>query len=79
MVVEGMHHHDDNGEEMNMGQTVSFTRDTSPDGLQRFAEEHREELQRLAAMPDDQINYDDIPELTDAQLAKMKRVEPYPR
>ncbi len=29
----------------------------------------------MTATPDDQINLDDIPELTDAQLAEMKRVE----
>ncbi|MDU9007203.1 BrnA antitoxin family protein [Sedimentitalea todarodis] len=28
-------------------------------------------------MPDDQINYDDIPNLTNAQLAEMKRAEHY--
>jgi len=31
------------------------------------------ELRRLDKMPDDQINYDDIPVLTEAQLAEMKR------
>jgi uncharacterized protein (DUF4415 family) len=30
-------------------------------------------LKKLAAMPDDEINYDDIPKLTDTQLAEMKR------
>jgi len=31
------------------------------------------ELRRLDEMPDEQINYDDIPALTEAQLAEMKR------
>ena len=30
-------------------------------------------LKRLAAMPDDEINCDDIPVLTEAQLAEMQR------
>ena len=30
-------------------------------------------LRRLAAMPDDEINYDDMPALTDTQLAEMQR------
>lgn len=30
-------------------------------------------LKRLAALPDDQINSDDIPELTVAQLSEMRR------
>ena len=34
------------------------------------------ELDALEAMPDDEINFDDIPELTDEQLARMKRVPP---
>jgi uncharacterized protein (DUF4415 family) len=31
------------------------------------------DLKRLAALPDDEINCDDIPALTDAQLAEMQR------
>lgn len=30
-------------------------------------------LKRLATLPDDEINYDDIPALTEAQLAEMQR------
>lgn len=30
-------------------------------------------LKRLTALPDDEINYDDIPALTEAQLAEMQR------
>lgn len=35
------------------------------------------ELERLAAMPDEQIDTSDIPELTEAQLAEMQRKELY--
>jgi uncharacterized protein (DUF4415 family) len=52
---------------------TSYTLDTLPP----LTKERRERLERLAAMPDDQINYDDIPKLTDAQLAEMKRAEYY--
>lgn len=34
------------------------------------AQEHN--LKRLAAMPDDEIDYDDMPALTDTQLAEMQ-------
>jgi uncharacterized protein (DUF4415 family) len=30
-------------------------------------------LKRLAAMPDDEVDYDDMPALTDTQLAEMQR------
>lgn len=30
-------------------------------------------LKRLASLPDNEINYDDIPALTEAQLAEMQR------
>ena len=33
------------------------------------------DLERLAAMPDEEIDYSDIPALTDAQLAAMRRPE----
>lgn len=39
--------------------------------------EQIEELQRLAAMPEDQIDLSDIPELTPEQLARMKRADLY--
>ena len=35
------------------------------------------ELERLEAMPDEQIDTSDIPELTEAQLAEMQRKELY--
>ena len=34
-------------------------------------------LERLAAMPDDQINRDDISKLTDVPLGEMKRAKHY--
>lgn len=37
----------------------------------------RAALQRLAALPDEQINYDDIPQLTPAQLAEMQPAQCY--
>ena len=58
-----------------MEKTIRYTSDTLPP----LTAKDREELKRLAEMPDDQINYDDIPELTDAQLAAMKRGEPIQR
>ena len=33
----------------------------------------KDNLERLAAMPDDEIDTSDLPELTDAQLTEMKR------
>jgi len=51
------------------GKTVSYTMGNLPDPTPaRLAE-----LGRLDEMPDEQINYDDIPALTEAQLAEMKR------
>ena len=58
-----------------MEETIKHTLDTR----RPLTAKDREELKRLAAMPDDQINYDDIPELTDAQLAAMRRGEPLQR
>lgn len=52
---------------------TSYTLDTLPP----LTKAQRENLERLAEMPDDQINYDDIPRLTGAQLAEMKRAQLY--
>lgn len=56
------------GKECGMG-AIEYTLNTLPP----LTKERRERLERLAAMPDNQINYDDIPRLTDAQLAELKR------
>ena len=45
--------------------------------LPPMTEERRAALRRLAEMPDDQIDLGDIPELTDEQLAEMRRPEFY--
>ena len=37
----------------------------------------RASLKRLDALPDEQINYDDIPKLTNAQLAEMQPAQVY--
>ena len=50
---------------------VEHTLDTLPP----LTEEQKADLKRLAALPDAEINTSDIPELTDAQLAEMKRPE----
>lgn len=50
---------------------VEYTLDTLPP----LTEAQKDNLKQLAAMPDDQIDASDIPELTDAQLAEMKRPE----
>lgn len=50
---------------------VEHTLDTLPP----LTEAQKADLERLAAMPDAEIDTSDIPELTDAQLAKMKRPE----
>jgi len=52
---------------------VSYT----PDTLPPLTDAQREHLERLADMPDDQINYEDIPKLTGAQLAEFKQPEHY--
>ena len=50
-------------------KTVSFPLDNLPKPTPgRLAE-----LERLDAMPDEQIDTSDIPELTEAQLAEMRR------
>lgn len=46
------------------------------DFLAPLTEEQKAELAKLEAMPDSEINFDDIPELTDEQLSKMRRVNP---
>jgi len=40
-----------------------------------LTEAQKADLKRLAALPDAEIETNDIPELTDAQLAEMKRPE----
>ena len=48
---------------------VKHTLDTLPP----LTKAQEDNLKRLAAMPDEEINYDDIPKLTEAQLAGMQR------
>lgn len=43
------------------------------DPLTPLTEAQKDNLERLAAMPDDEMDTSDMPELTDAQLAEMKR------
>lgn len=43
------------------------------DTLPPLTEAQEDNLKQLAAMPDEEINYDDIPKLTEAQLAGMQR------
>ena len=43
------------------------------DPLPPLTEAEKDNLERLAAMPDDEIDTSDMPELTGAQLAEMKR------
>lgn len=43
------------------------------DTLAKPTPEQLEELRRLAALPDDQIDLSDLPELTPEQLARMER------
>jgi len=52
-----------------MRKTVSYTLNTLPP----VTEARRKELAALAALPDDQIDLSDIPELTDEQLADFYR------
>jgi len=52
-------------------KTVEHTLDTLPP----LTEAQKSDLKRLAALPDDEIDASDIPELTAAQLAEMKRPE----
>ena len=50
---------------------VEHTRDTLPP----LTEAQKADLKRLAALPDAEIDTSDIPEMTDTQLAEMKRSE----
>ena len=50
---------------------VSYTLDTLPP----LTDAQKQHLEELAAMPDEEIDTSDIPELTDAQLAAMRRPE----
>lgn len=50
---------------------VEYTIDTLPP----LTEAQKSDLKRLAALPDAEIDTSDISELTDAQLAEMKRPE----
>ena len=52
-------------------KTVEHTLDTLPP----LTETQKSDLKRLAALPDNEIDASDIPELTAAQLAEMKRPE----
>ena len=45
------------------------------DTLPPLTDAQKADLERLAALPDEEIDYGDIPELTDAQLAAMRRPE----
>lgn len=48
---------------------VEYTHDTLPP----LTKAQQDDLKRLAAMPDDGDDTDDMPELTDAQLAGMRQ------
>lgn len=50
-------------------KTVKHARDSLPP----LTEAQEDNLKRLAAMPDNEIDTSDMPELTNAQLAEMKR------
>ncbi len=52
---------------------VEHTLDTLPP----LTEAQKENLKSLTTMPDDRIDTSDIPELTETQLAEMKRLEHY--
>jgi uncharacterized protein (DUF4415 family) len=47
------------------------------DPLPELTAEQRARLEALEAMPDSEIDTSDIPELTDAQLAEMRRADLY--
>ncbi len=49
----------------------------SLDNLSKHTPGRLAELERLEAMPDEQIDTSDVPELTEAQLAEMQRREFY--
>lgn len=44
-----------------------------PDNIPSLTEKQKAELAALSELPDDQIDYSDIPPLTDEQLANAKR------
>lgn len=48
---------------------VEYTRETLPP----LTKAQQDDLKRLAAMPDDGDDTDDMPELTDVQLAEMRQ------
>lgn len=52
-------------------KTVSYTLETLPP----LSDAQKRHLDELAALPDEEIDTSDIPELTDAQLAAMRRPE----
>ncbi len=54
-------------------KTVSYTLDTLPP----LTEKQHRHLEDLAALPNNQIDFSDTAELTDAQLAEMKPVAFY--
>ena len=54
-------------------KTVKHTFDTLPP----LTDAQKDDLKRLAAQPDDQIDTSDISELTEAQLAELQRPEHY--
>lgn len=54
-------------------KTASFT----PDTLPPLTEGQRRHLEALATLPDDRIDLTDMPELTEAQLADMRRAAQY--
>ena len=55
-------------------EPVRLTLDTGRPAPELTAEQ-RARLEALAAMPDEEIDFTDIPELSDAQLAEMHRPE----
>ena len=59
-----------------MNEPVRMTLDTSKPTPPLTAEQ-RERLNALAEMPDNEIDTSDIPELTDTQLAEMRRADLY--
>ena len=54
-------------------KTVKHACDTLPP----LTEAQKDNLKRLALMPDDEVDTSDIPELIDAQIAEMKRHRHY--
>ncbi len=52
---------------------ASYRRDSLPP----LTDAQRQDLERLATMPDDQVNHDDVPKLKKAQLAEFKPSDHY--